>query len=74
QADGTVRAVRWAADGTITNLGTLPNTIASTAFAINDAGVIVGQADDADETPHAVRWDADGTITDLGTLTTTRNR
>ncbi len=70
RADGTVRAVRWAGDGTITDLDTLPDTTVGTALAINDAGVIVGQVLDSNDIPHAVRWDADGTVIDLGALTT----
>ncbi len=59
-------AVRW--DGTTkTDLGTLGG-IASWTNAINDAGVVVGNASTSnDEASHAVIWHGT-TITDLGTL------
>ena len=50
---------------TITSLGTLGGPT-SVAFAINEAGDIVGEASRS-EGAHAFRW-RDGTLTDLGTL------
>lgn len=44
--DGKRRAVKWEADGTITDLGTLPGMADSTARAINASGVIVGKSGD----------------------------
>jgi len=60
-----LNAFRW--DGTtLTNLGTLPGSNNfSRGYAINDAGVIVGESDN--NAPRAFRWE-NGTMTDLGTL------
>ncbi|MBO1329978.1 S8 family serine peptidase [Streptomyces sp. VRA16 Mangrove soil] len=44
--DGKRRAVRWSADGTITDLGTLPGMADSYARAVNSAGEIVGSSGD----------------------------
>ncbi len=51
------------------DLGILPGGSFSLARGINDAGVIVGQADAADGTVHATRWTSAG-IEDLGRITT----
>lgn len=59
-------AVRWNADGTATDLGTLPSRDYSRALAINDRGTVVGG--EGALSGHAIRWSADGRITDLGTL------
>lgn len=76
------RAVRWEARGTIaTELGHLgvdgsSGTSDSEAYAINDAGTVVGWADktigNVSYGSRAVRWEAGGTAaTELGNLGTT---
>ncbi|MFJ8881851.1 S8 family serine peptidase [Streptomyces sp. NPDC102402] len=46
--DGRRRAVRWDADGGITDLGTLPGMADSTARSVNSGGTVVGiSGDDA---------------------------
>lgn len=61
-------AARWR-DGQIENLGSLPGSTFSRAFAINHRGEAVGEAfTPSPEVSRAVQWDADGTIRDLGTL------
>jgi hypothetical protein len=68
------RAVRWDTSGAATELGNLGG--GTNAYAINDAGLTVGNAykrDDAgnDRGLRAVRWDASGTAaTELGHLGT----
>ncbi|MGC5399837.1 S8 family serine peptidase [Streptomyces sp. DT20] len=44
--DGRRRAVRWAADGTITDLGTLPGMADSYAAGVNTSGTVVGTSGD----------------------------
>ncbi|MET7942932.1 S8 family serine peptidase [Streptomyces sp. NPDC005302] len=44
--DGKRRAVRWDADGTITDLGTLPGMADSTARSVNASGTVVGTSGD----------------------------
>lgn len=58
-------AFRWNG-GALVDLGTSPSGYNSEAFAINEAGVIVGDAD-IDNLVHAVKW-VDGTLSDLGVL------
>jgi probable HAF family extracellular repeat protein len=62
----SIRPVRW--DGTtVTDIGTLGG-IGGEAYAINDAGAIVGISNTLnDEAQHATYWNG-STITDLGTL------
>ena len=56
---------RWE-PGTMTNLGVLPGSNNfSRGYAINDAGVIVGESDN--NASKAFRWE-NGTMTNLGTL------
>lgn len=64
------QALRYNADGSITNLGTLraDGTGASCAVDINAAGAMVGCSDTEDFETHAVLFTEDGTIIDLGTL------
>ncbi|WP_165495477.1 hypothetical protein [Actinomadura roseirufa] len=52
----------------IVSLGQLPGGTHSSAYDINNRGVIVGSSQTATGGDHAVRWDPDGRITDLGTL------
>jgi probable HAF family extracellular repeat protein len=67
--DGNTRttnsmAVQWR-DGRITRLAEEPRTLLSQAFAVNAAGVAVGDAIlSTDGRAHATRW-ANGTVTDL---------
>ena len=49
------------------NLGTLPGGRVSFAYAISDAGQVVGYSFDSSRTYHAFLWQA-GTMTDLGNL------
>ncbi|MFB8267020.1 S8 family serine peptidase [Streptomyces sp. NPDC055955] len=44
--DGRRRAVKWSADGTISDLGTLPGMVDSTAESVNASGEIVGTSGD----------------------------
>ncbi|MFI9586606.1 hypothetical protein ACIHCQ_33340, partial [Streptomyces sp. NPDC052236] len=64
-----ITATRWSADGTITDLGTLPEGF-GWATGINESGTIVGSSQTENDGTHAVRWNAAGEITDLGTLRT----
>ena len=59
-------AVLWDHD-TIVDLGTLPEGSESHAWRLNDAGLVVGVAQEADGTDQAVLWDR-GCITRLGGL------
>jgi probable HAF family extracellular repeat protein len=55
-------------DGTMTNLGTLPGSTFSRAFAVNERGLSVGEAfTPSPERSRAVAWQ-DGAIRDLGSL------
>lgn len=60
-----IRANRWDANGALTSLGPLPARI-STAWAINDSGVAVGDSEVQFQDSHAMVWDAAGKATDLG--------
>lgn len=56
-------------DDHVHDLGTLPGSTFSRAFAVNRRGQVVGEAFTAPpEVSRAVMWDPDGTIRDLGTL------
>lgn len=56
-------------DDHVHDLGTLPGSTFSRAFAVNRRGQVVGEAFTAPpEVSRAVMWEADGTIRDLGTL------
>src|SRR5256885_13825572 len=48
-------ALLWQ-NGTMTDLGTLPNGTISLALSINDLGQIVGSSDTASRATHAVLW------------------
>jgi probable HAF family extracellular repeat protein len=62
-----VHAVVWR-NGSVFNLGGLGGVMNNVAFAINNAGQIVGESDPAgDATTYAVLWQ-NGRITNLGTL------
>lgn len=61
-------ATLWHVDH-VHDLGTLPGSTFSRAFAINRRGQVVGEAFTAPpEVSRAVMWEPDGTIRDLGTL------
>lgn len=62
--DTTSHAVRWAPDGTATDLGTLPGDTGSGATAINNSGAIVGRSSKP-PFQRAVKWAPDGAITAL---------
>ncbi|MFC0437922.1 hypothetical protein [Kutzneria buriramensis] len=62
--DKSVHAVRWDADGTITDLGDSFDGKWSIAYGINNGGVVVGEVD-GDGHRNPTRWDADGTPTRL---------
>lgn len=55
---GLNRAVMWDIDGSISNLGTLPNDVSSQAFAINDLGQVVGRSTDASGNTRGFIWDS----------------
>jgi probable HAF family extracellular repeat protein len=62
-----VHAVVWR-NGLVSNLGGLGGVMNNVAFAINNAGQIVGESDPAgDATTYAVLWQ-NGAMTNLGTL------
>lgn len=65
---GQPHAVRWDAQGHVTDLGTAPGGVTSYGNGINDLGVIVGSADDAAANTHAVTWSATGTLRELPAL------
>ena len=60
---GDSHAVRWAADGTVTEL-TVPGAYRSYAYSINSSGVVAGEAYIGSQVL-AVRWAVDGTPTIL---------
>jgi probable HAF family extracellular repeat protein len=64
--DGQLHAFQYGS-GTMVDLGTLPGGTWSTAYAVNNLGVIAGTSDAADRSFRAVRWDTTG-IHPLGTL------
>ncbi|HEY2114053.1 MAG TPA: HAF repeat-containing protein [Candidatus Angelobacter sp.] len=57
----------WQKQGGIRDLGTLPGGDYSSAFAINDSGVVVGVSNTSTST-HAFSWTATQGLHDLGTL------
>jgi len=68
------RAVLWD-NGTPIDLGSLGGTMANTAAAVNDAGVVVGGSDLASEMPgypgvqvHGFLWTKSGGMQDMGTV------
>jgi hypothetical protein len=64
---GEVHAVRWAVDGTVTDLGG-PESPSVKAKAVNSAGVVAGEAETTGATV-AVRFDLDGTHAVLSPVT-----
>jgi probable HAF family extracellular repeat protein len=62
-----VHALLWQ-NGSVTDLGNLGGAVNNIAYAINEAGQIVGASDlPGDNTGHAFLWQK-GVMTDLGTL------
>lgn len=57
----------WQKQGGIRDLGTLPGGDYSSAFAINDSGIVVGTSNTSTST-HAFSWTLGHGLTDLGTL------
>jgi probable HAF family extracellular repeat protein len=57
----------WQKQGGIRDLGTLPGGDYSSAFAINDSGVVVGTSNTSTST-HAFSWTVTHGLSDLGTL------
>ncbi|HLK07209.1 MAG TPA: DUF3466 family protein [Candidatus Angelobacter sp.] len=57
----------WQKQGGIRDLGTLPGGDYSSAFAINDSGIVVGTSNTSTST-HAFSWTLAHGLTDLGTL------
>ncbi|WP_027342709.1 HAF repeat-containing protein [Hamadaea tsunoensis] len=65
-ASGAEHAFKWA-NGTMTDLGTLPGAGNSRANAINDAGQVAGTGDRATTSyGYPIRWSASGVPQDLG--------
>lgn len=68
-SSGGLYAIRWSADGGLTDLGLLPGGEASDARALSaDGNVVVGMADVGGLAWHAFRWTNTGGMSDLGTL------
>jgi probable HAF family extracellular repeat protein len=62
-------AFRYAGSGPMQDLGTLPGGTYSTAYAINNNGVIVGSSDiNSSGASRAFRYSGSGPMQDLGTL------
>ncbi|AUI61958.1 hypothetical protein [Amycolatopsis sp. BJA-103] len=61
-------AVKWAPDGAVTALPSLPGGDYAYANEISGTGVVVGTGNGADGKAHALRWNADGTVVALGDL------
>lgn len=64
---GVPHAVWRSPSGRVIDLGTLPGGARSSAVAVDEAGIIVGQSETARGAFRAVRW-RHGVIEDLGTL------
>jgi probable HAF family extracellular repeat protein len=69
-----LHAFKWK-NGVLTDLGTLPSGYSSTAYGVNEKGLIMGESENGFIDPItglpeqvAVRWEKDGEIVDLGTL------
>jgi len=62
------RAFRWTSTAGMQSLGTLPAGGSSIAYSVNDAGQVVGQANDATGSRRAFLWTEGGGMQDLGTL------
>ncbi|MFE2758153.1 hypothetical protein ACFXGA_39765, partial [Actinosynnema sp. NPDC059335] len=54
------------ADQVVVDLGTLPGGTASYASAVNDNGIVAGEANTESGRWHVVRWGRDGRIDDIG--------
>src|SRR5579864_567172 len=57
----------WQKQGGMRDLGTLPGGDYSSAFAINDSGIVVGTSNTSTST-HAFSWTLTHGLSDLGTL------
>jgi probable HAF family extracellular repeat protein len=64
-AAGQPHAVRWEADGSRVELGTLGGRY-SQALAINEAGDVAGVSETASGVPHAFVWRPGSGMVDLG--------
>ena len=69
-----LHAFKWK-NGVLTDLGTLPGGYSSTAYWVNERGLIMGGSENGSFDPItglpeqvAVRWEKDGSIVNLGTL------
>lgn len=67
-ADGRTRAVRWDAEGRISELAPPPGGRYATVFGVDAAGAAYGNTSDAEHWSQATRWDPDGTVTVLDFL------
>ena len=63
----SVHAFSWTGAAGVSDLGTLGGQ-SSYAFAVNDAGQVVGAANRADGAQHAFSWTSGAGMSDLGTL------
>jgi probable HAF family extracellular repeat protein len=63
-SSGNTLGFTWTRAGGLQNLG-VPGTL---AYAVNDAGMVVGQSLDANGNRHAFSWTQTGAASDLGTL------
>lgn len=64
-ANGVGRAVIWRSNNLISVLPSFGNDSSNSAFAVNDAGVVVGASSAANQPLHAVMW-INGQVVDIG--------
>ncbi|GAB4385543.1 MAG: hypothetical protein Kow0022_11810 [Phycisphaerales bacterium] len=62
---GGLIAMRWDASRVPVNLGMLAGHVSAQAYAINNAGQIVGYSEDSTGARHATLWDGTGGIIDV---------
>lgn len=67
-SSGELHAFLWTQGSGMIDLGTLPGSTGSFAWAFNDRGDVAGSADLPSGDTRAVLWTTDGNIRDLGTL------